>query len=237
VVRKVLVRYEVRHEPNAPGLQSATLRRLRECGARNCTAAIILSTCFSVAQAPTNLSGTWVFTHADDRFQGTIVLRQAGSVITGTWLGWWEYSHTQPDHGKQTAGFSLTLSADGNRLDGFGYGWFINHANLNMRRAGTGVPSARTATPTIPHNSAHLSFPPPRGTWRWTIQSVVVGRGSTRKYVSYYYEAATDRSVEKPLTLPAGAEIVGIFPNNCMFSVRDELGHSFTFRNEEEAKA
>lgn len=32
--------------------------------------------------------------------------------------------------------YVLTLSAEGNRLDGFGDGWFINHANLNMRRAG-----------------------------------------------------------------------------------------------------
>jgi hypothetical protein len=43
--------------------------------------------------------------------------------------------------------------------------------------------------------------------------------------------------VEEPLTLPAGAAIVGVFPDDCAFSVRDELGHSFTFRNEDEAKA
>jgi hypothetical protein len=31
--------------------------------------------------------------------------------------------------------FVLTLSADGNRLDGFGDGFFLNHANLDMQRA------------------------------------------------------------------------------------------------------
>ena len=57
------------------------------------------------------------------------------------------------------------------------------------------------------------------------------------KYSSYYYEPATDRSAEKPLNLPAGAAIVGVFPDDCMFSARNESGESFTFRNESQAKA
>jgi hypothetical protein len=102
----------------------------------------------SRAQPMTDLSGTWGFTHAEARFQGTIVLRQAGSTITGTW-------HTgtgksEPDSlisgrvdGKTVTftrfvgnnqNFVLTLSADGSRLDGFGEGWFLNHTNLNMQR-------------------------------------------------------------------------------------------------------
>lgn len=80
-------------------------------------------------------------------------------------------------------------------------------------------------------------MPPPPGTWTWEIQSVAQRRGSEIKYSSFYYEASTDRSVEQPLTLPAGATIVGVFPDDRAFSVRDALGHSFTFRNEDEAKA
>jgi hypothetical protein len=83
----------------------------------------------------------------------------------------------------------------------------------------------------------HLSFPPPRGTWSWAIQSVATRAGSGIKYNSYYYEASTDRSVEQPLALPAGAAIVGVFPDDCEFAVRDKSGHSFAFRNEDEAKA
>ena len=82
-----------------------------------------------------------------------------------------------------------------------------------------------------------IGLPPARGTYRWTIQSVVVRGKSTKKYSSFYYEASTNRSVEEPLSLPGGGEIVGVFPDDCEFAVQDEAGHSFTFRNEEEAKA
>ena len=36
-----------------------------------------------VAQQPKDLSGTWSFTHFDDRFQGSIALCQSGSTLQG----------------------------------------------------------------------------------------------------------------------------------------------------------
>jgi len=100
------------------------------------------------AQPATELSGTWAFTHAEARFQGTIVLRQAGSAITGTWQT--SAGKSEPDSSlagridgntvtfSRSVGsnqsFVLTLSADGNRLDGYGDGYFLNHTNLNMLR-------------------------------------------------------------------------------------------------------
>jgi hypothetical protein len=123
-------------------------------------AAMILSACVAFAQETTDLSGTWGFTHADDRFQGWIEIRQSGSIFRGTW-------HTsrgkiEPDDavtgrvdgntvtlwrfiGNNRQSFVLTLSANGNRLDGFGDGFFLNHTNLNMQRSGV-----TTASPTAP---------------------------------------------------------------------------------------
>ena len=101
------------------------------------------------SQPVTGLSGTWAFTHAEGRIQGTIVLRQTGSTITGTWHT--STGKSEPDStltgrldGKTVTltrlvgnnqTFVLTLSADGNRLDGFGEGFFLNHTNLDMQRA------------------------------------------------------------------------------------------------------
>ncbi len=67
------------------------------------------------------------------------------------------------------------------------------------------------------------------------MQSVIVRGSNPRKYTAFYYEAHTDRSVETPLTLPAGAAIVDVFPQDCMFSLQDQAGHSFTFKKAEEA--
>jgi hypothetical protein len=39
----------------------------------------------AVAHGPQDLSGTWNFTHFDDRFQGWITLRHSGSTLEGTW--------------------------------------------------------------------------------------------------------------------------------------------------------
>ena len=97
-----------------------------------------------------NISGTWVFTHADGRFQGLIVLKEADWGVTGTWRT--TKGKVEPDDQvvcqvegrtvqlirligsqlRQT--YTLELSADGNRLDGFGEGFFLNHTNLNMQR-------------------------------------------------------------------------------------------------------
>jgi hypothetical protein len=114
---------------------------------RLCTIAMIL--CGGIAHA-TDLTGTWGFTHANDQFQGWVVLRQSGEVLQGTW-------HTsrgkdEPDDavsgrvdgntltlwrfiGNDKQVFVLTLSEDGNRLDGFGDGYFLRHTNLNMLRS------------------------------------------------------------------------------------------------------
>jgi hypothetical protein len=255
---------------------------------RYCVAAILLSTGASLAQAASNLSGTWSFTQANSRFQGTILLRQAGTDLTGTW-------HTtkgkvEPDTsvagrvdgmtvvlsryiGDNQQNYVLTLSADANRLDGFGDGWFVKHTNLNMERVAARASSAKTArartplartraaqassvqppllsrqstaataasrqaTPATQQKWMGISLPPPRGTWTWVIQSVVVRGTSGRKYSSFYYEAATGRSVEQPLSLPAGGEIVGVFPDDCAFSMQDESRHSLMFRNADEARA
>jgi hypothetical protein len=111
------------------------------------------------AQAVTDLSGVWAFTHAEARFEGTIVLRQTGSVFTGTWHTSTGKSEPDSSLAGRVAGntvsftrsvgsnqnFVLTLSADGNRLDGFGDGFFLNHTNLNMQRTSGAAPSATAA--------------------------------------------------------------------------------------------
>ena len=112
------------------------------------------------ANGPGDLSGTWSFTHFDDRFQGWITLSQSGSTLQGT-------RHTssgksEPDTsvtgsvdgatvtlcrslGGNQQNYTLTLSADGNQLDGFGEGFFLHHTNLNMTRSEAAKPA--TAPP------------------------------------------------------------------------------------------
>jgi len=113
----------------------------------------------SPAETVKDLSGVWVFTHFDARFQGTIELRQTGPVFTGTWHT--ATGKSEPDSSLagrvdgnvvsftravgSNQNFVLTLSADGNRLDGFGDGFFLNHTNLNMQRASGVAPSATAA--------------------------------------------------------------------------------------------
>jgi hypothetical protein len=103
--------------------------------------------------APTarNLSGTWEFTHVNGRFQGTIQLKQSGSALSGTW----HTSAGKSEADSPVAGrvdgntvvltrsmgnlkqeYVLTISPDGGRVDGYGDGWGIQHANLNLYRAG-----------------------------------------------------------------------------------------------------
>lgn len=120
-------------------------------------------TSVSAIKAASDLSGMWVFTHAEAHFQGTIVLRQTGSAITGTWHT--SAGKSEPDSSlagridgstvtfTRSAGnnqnFVLTLSADGKRLDGYGDGWFLNHTNLNMAR----VVEPATSTAVLPPHS------------------------------------------------------------------------------------
>ena len=219
----------------------------------------------SLFQRGPDLSGTWVFTETNGRFEGTIFLRQSGQELSGTWHT--SRGKSEPDTsvvgridgakvmltrsiGNNQQNYVLTLSADGNHLEGFGDGWEIKHAGLNMRRAMYGAASMQPSLPASgPASSARaptagkkqkwmgIGLPPQRGTYRWMIQSVVSGIGRERRYTSFYYEPATGRSVEQPLSLPRGGEIIGVFPDDCAFSVQDQAGHSFTFQNEDQAKA
>ncbi len=202
------------------------------------------------AQSPGDLSGEWLYTHQQGHFQGTIIISQNGSTFTGTWhTGAGKSEPDTPITGRidgntvtftrfvgSNQTFTMTLSADGKRLDGFGEGFFLNHTNLNMQRGVNTYPGTPAVTPVAAHQGSVLSSTPPRGAWRWAIQSVAGGSGPNTKYSSFYYEAATDRSVERPLNLTVGGTIVGVFPNDCTFSVRSDLGDAFTFRDEPEAK-
>jgi hypothetical protein len=118
-----------------------------------------------------DLSGIWSFTHFDDRFQGWIDLRQSGSALEGTWHT--SGGKSEPDTlvtgsvdgtavtlrrslGPNEQSYALTLSRDGNRLDGFGEGYFLHHTNLNMTRSGdakpaTVPPSTASTAPSAKH--------------------------------------------------------------------------------------
>jgi hypothetical protein len=122
-------------------------------------------------KGPRDLSGTWSFTHFDDRFQGSITLSQSGSTVQGTWHT--SSGKSEPDTlvagsvdgaavtlrrflGPNQQSYALTLSADGNRLDGFGEGYFLHHTNLNMTRSGdakpaTAAPSTTSTAPSAKH--------------------------------------------------------------------------------------
>jgi hypothetical protein len=116
----------------------------------------------SVAQGAQDLSGTWSFTHFDDRFQGSITLQQSGSTLQGTWHT--SNGKSEPDTpvtgsvdgaavtlrrslGSNQQTYALTLSADGNGLDGFGEGYFLHHTNLNMTRNVAAKPAAAATVP------------------------------------------------------------------------------------------
>ncbi len=120
------------------------------------------------AHGPHDLTGTWNFTTFDDRFQGSITLRQSGSTLQGTWHT--SSGKSEPDTpvtgsvdgaavtllrslGSNQQNYTLTLSADGNSLDGFGEGYFLHHTNLNMTRSA----DAKPATPP----PSTTSTPPP----------------------------------------------------------------------------
>ena len=123
----------------------------------------------ALAQGP--LSGTWSFTHFDDRFQGWITLSQSGSTLQGTWHT--SSGKSEPDTpvtgsvdgtavtlsrslGDNQQNYTLTLSADGNRLDGFGEGFFLHHTNLSMTRSGEAkVATAPPTTTSTPSSAKH----------------------------------------------------------------------------------
>lgn len=164
-------------------------------------AAMIVFACSGFAQATIDLSGTWGFTHANDQFQGWVVLRQAGTTYRGTWHT--SKGKSEPDDevtarldgntvtlwrfiGSNKQSFSLTLSADANRMDGFGDGFFLNHTNLSMQRsAGSTATKARSITP--PAAAADLS-----GLWSFThfndrFQGTVVLRKEGSDYTGTWH--------------------------------------------------
>jgi hypothetical protein len=181
---------------------------------RYCIAATILSACVGSAQATTDLSGTWGFTHADDRFQGWVVLHQSGPTFRGTWHT--SRGKSEPDDditgrvdgntvtlwrfiGDNRQSFVLTLSADGNHLDGFGDGFFLNHTNLNMLRsrasAASPTGSAATVRPaasaaTVPKDRRDAAAPAPTdlsGLWGFTCANDrFQGTVTLRKDGSYF---------------------------------------------------
>jgi hypothetical protein len=237
---------------------------------------IISTTTVALTQTAPDLTGRWAFTQGDNHSSGTVVLYQLGTEANGTWHNAGDKSDADTlvaarmigstvmltravEQTQQT--YILTLSADGNRLDGVGQG-ALNHEKLSMVKTGPApkkvppkshVPRTRgeatqpKGTPGPPvdvlpkatkQKWMGIGVPPQRGTYKWVIQSVALhGSKSGKKYSSFYYEPATGLSVEQQLSLPAGGGIVGVFPDDCMLSVQDQAGHSFTFRNESEAQA
>ena len=125
----------------------------------------------ALTQNPKDLSGSWSFTHFDDRFQGWIALCQSGSMLQGTWHT--SSGKSEPDTvvtgsvdgtavtltrvlGPNQQSYALTLSTDGNRLDGFGEGYFLHHTNLNMTRNGDAKPAtARPSTTSTAPSAKH----------------------------------------------------------------------------------
>jgi hypothetical protein len=108
------------------------------------------------------------------------------------------------------------------------------------------VPAAASALaqPAVPQQAVPISgakraplSPLARAPYTWILQSSIVRGSNPTKYNLMYYEAPTDRSVIEPIPLPAGAAIVDVLPDDCLFSMQDQAGHSFTFKKGEEAKA
>jgi hypothetical protein len=102
------------------------------------------------------------------------------------------------------------------------------------------IPRSQTA---VPQQSAPISparraptSPWARAPYTWIMQSVLLPGSRPPKYSALYYEAPTDATVEKPLPLPAGATIVDVFSDTCMFSLQDQAGHSVTFKSPAEAR-
>ena len=144
---------------------------------------MFLSAGVGFAQSATDLSGTWGFTCADDRFQGWIVLRQSGPTFSGTWHT--SRGKSEPDDavtgrvdgytvtlwrfiGDNRQSFALTLSADGSRLDGFGDGFFLNHTNLNMQRSKGSAASPAAAIQKDSRSTAAVASVDLSGLWAFT---------------------------------------------------------------------
>ena len=214
------------------------------------------------APVPRNVSGGWTFTHVNGRFTGTITLEQTGVTLRGTWhtatgkveadsalAGRLERStvYLTRTFGNLKQEYVLTVSSDGERIEGYGDGWGVRHGDLMLRRmgrAGSG-PAAATISGSAPPRAqapadagprAWYEVAPRKGEeWKWALQSVK-SPGANPKYSTYYYEKATGRSVETLLALPEGGEIVHVFPVDCEFFIQDENGRRIRFKNAQEAR-
>jgi len=110
----------------------------------------------------------------------------------------------------------------------------------NLAAAAAAPAAAPTAAPAAAPKKASffgMPAPPARGTYRWAVQSVATGSGAQLKYSSFYYETATGRSIDEPISLPGGAMVVGVFPDDCAFTMQNDSGAVLAFRNEADAKA
>jgi hypothetical protein len=204
-------------------------------------AAILLTVGAMAVQARTSVSGTWTFTCVGNRFQGTITLQQSGPTV----MGWWrtEVGKSEPDTsvsgeirgntiyltrsiGNLQQKYVLTISPDGNKIYGYGDGWGINHADMNMERSGSAEP-VQTPESAIGPGPKNLE-------WKWAVQSVAQRRGSDVKYANYSYESKTNKVVNEMLSLPDGAVIANVVPD-CAFYLQDSKGNYTKFQNAREA--
>ena len=139
---------------HAQSLADAARQNRQQREARGTTAKKVYTSDNMTNSAPADtkdLSGTWSFTHLDNRFEGWIELRQSGTTLEGTWHT--SKGKSEPDTsvtgtvngttvtltrflGSNQQDYALTLSTDGTRLDGFGEGYFLHHSNLNLKRSG-----------------------------------------------------------------------------------------------------
>ena len=144
---------------------------------------MMLATGAAWSQTPVDLSGTWGFTHANDQFQGWVSIHQSGQIFRGTWHT--SKGKVEPDDvvtgridgdtvtlwrfiGEFRQSFVLTLSQDGNRLDGFGDGYFLNHTNLNMLRSRPSAAPASAAAPARKDSRAGKTVADVSGLWTFT---------------------------------------------------------------------
>jgi hypothetical protein len=150
---------------------------------RNIGFAIILLAGSGLAQGARDLSGTWTFTHDSDQFRGWIVLHQSGDILRGTWHT--SRGKSEPDTevtgrvdgasvtlwrfiGDSRQIYSLTRSADGDRLDGFGDGFFLNHTNLDMVRSRPPAASKTAAAQPVARKQPDAAPADISGRWIFT---------------------------------------------------------------------
>ena len=170
---------------------SASKQTVEFCSSRNYR----IASAKTPAEKPKvlDVSGTWYFTSSwRDWHSGTISLIQTGNEFTGTW-------HTIT--GKQEAdlpisgnvegdtvhlnkyniwgkrenqnNFTLSVANGGNQLYGYGEGFFIKHADLNMARteAGSKSESKQKDRECTTSSEPGAKVPDLSGTWSFSLRS------------------------------------------------------------------